>query len=134
MEEVKQLSRRLERHTQAHQHSMPSTISFATIPLAPKLSLLYESPAMARPTSSHFTDRSSTIFQANEVLKNFNVCDLKVKFVPVHSLGIRKCSKTDRIMHTFNMWKEPEIDRKLHLVMSQKVKLVKFITKYFGGL
>lgn len=132
MEEVKLLARRLQRHSQAHQHSKPSTVSFATIPLAPKLSLLYESPAMARPVYSGFIDRSTIIFQTNDALKNFNLCDLKVKFVGVNSFGVRKCSKTNRLIHILNMWKEQEVHKKLHLIMSQKVKIVKFITKYFA--
>ena len=134
MEEVRLLAKRLERHSQSHRHSLPSTVSFATIPLAPKLAVLYESPAMARPLISSFTDKSSIILQTNDALKNYNLFELKVKFVGLNSFGVKKCSKTDRLIHILNLWKEQEVNKKLHLVMPQKVKMVKFITKYFANI
>ena len=138
--EIEDIKEMVLRHSLINRHQPPSTITFCTLPLPPKLCSLHvpdDVPALEEwKPKPGFENKTSTIEAVNAAIKGMNEAD-GLKCVNLHWHGI-KLLKKGKKQHKFDtrpgatrVWEEDAVASKLHFTMENKLKFLKFIVDCF---
>ena len=144
LEEMKQEMRNMKdmvrQHSRQYNHSKPSYVAFCTLLLPPKFCSLHipdNAPELAEwVPNSRFKNRYRDMEAINKWIKEVNLRD-NLRYVNLHQLGV-KIFKSGTIQHKFDnmpgkeqFWREKEVRRKLHLTMSNRLKVMSQLMNCF---
>ena len=142
MHEFKEM---IKQHSIRWDHKEPSTISFCTIPYAPKFCSLQVPENPVRNGVAEWIPPPSFVNRYEEVKKTNNMVitmqsEQNIKMIRLDFHGV-KWLAGGRLQHKFDtkpgvtpVWREKEVFRKLHFTIENKMKVMQYICHYYKEL
>ena len=142
--EVEEIKEVVSEHSKKWGHSRPSYVSVCTVALAPKFCSLSVPPNPPEPEVAmwvpgpNFNNKYDEIKKLNSMLIDMHAKE-GLKQVRMDFHGVKRF-KSGTLQHKFDtrpgvpqIWREPEVFRKLHFTRENKIKIIQYINTCFAS-